>query len=110
VARRRPSRSQLALRWLGVLVLVAIAAAYVNPLRSYAHAKDGVRVKRAEVARLAHEKKMLTRRLQLAGTDTFIERQARELGLVQPGEHLYIVSGVDSWQKRAGDGAETAIR
>src|ERR671919_694520 len=33
--RTRPSRSALALRWIGALVLVGIAVAYVHPLREW---------------------------------------------------------------------------
>jgi cell division protein FtsB len=102
--RRRPSRSSLALRWLGVVVLLAIAIAYVHPLRAYLHARSQLRAREAEVTALSREKTALTERLKVTGTDGFIARQARELGLVRPGERLFIVSGVEAWQKRAGAG------
>ena len=95
MARRRPrSRSALALRWLGVAVLVAIALAYVHPLRAYLHARDEVERREAEVAELERKKRDLARRLALAGTDRFVEREARKLGLVKPGERLFIVKGI----------------
>ena len=95
MARRRPSRSALALRWIAVAALVAIALAYVQPLRSYLRLRAEVDAKRAKVAELAREKRELTRRVEFARTDAFVEREARKLGLVRPGERLFIVTGVE---------------
>ena len=92
--RRRRSRSALALRWLGVAVVLAIAAAYVHPLRSYREARGVVEQKKAEVRQLAKANEVLERRLSLAGTEEFVLREARKLGLVRAGERLYIVKGV----------------
>jgi cell division protein FtsB len=92
--RRRPSRSALALRWLALVVLAVIAAAYVHPLRAYLAARDDVGRRRAEVRGLEHERRALEERLALARTDAFVEREARKLGLVRPGERLFIVNGV----------------
>jgi cell division protein FtsB len=89
--RRRPSRSSLVLRWASILVFVAIALAYVRPFRAYLHGRAEVGARRAEVAKLAREKRELSSRLAQAGTDEFVVREARMLGLVRPGEHLYIV-------------------
>ena len=90
--RRRPSRSTLLLRWLAVAVLAVIAISYVQPLRSYQSARQEVDRRQAEVAALQREKRTLDARLESARTDQFVEREARKLGLVRPGELLYIVS------------------
>jgi cell division protein FtsB len=97
--RRRPSRSTLALRWLGVAALVAIALSYVHPLRSYRAARAGVAERRAELAALERENARLEQRLALSGEDAFVEREARRLGLVRPGERLFIVKGVEAWKR-----------
>ncbi len=89
IARR--SRSASALRWLGIAVIVAIAIAYVQPLRAYRQAQASVAAREADVQRLALENARLERRVSLAGTDEFIVREARKLGLVRPGERLFIV-------------------
>jgi cell division protein FtsB len=91
---RRPSRSQLALRWLALAVLLAIAIAYVQPLRAYQGAKDDVARRQAEVVQLEREREALEARLAVARTDEFAEREARKLGLVRPGERLFIVTGL----------------
>ena len=90
--RRRPSRSRLALRWLAVVVLAVIAAAYVHPLRAYRSAREDVERRRAEIRALEREQRALAERLAVARSDAFVEREARKLGLVRPGERLFIVS------------------
>jgi cell division protein FtsB len=97
--RRRPSRSTIALRWLGVAVLIAIALSYVHPLRSYQAARGRVAERRAQLASLEGENARLERRLAQSGEDAFIEREARRLGLVRPGERLFIVKGVEAWRR-----------
>jgi cell division protein FtsB len=97
--RARPSRSALALRWIGALVLVAIAVAYVHPLREFRAARADVAERRAEVDRLTRANRELESDLVRAGTSAFVEREARRLGLVKPGERLFIVTGIDEWKK-----------
>jgi cell division protein FtsB len=94
----RPSRSALALRWLGAAVLVAIAIGYVQPLRAYQGARGDVAERRAEVEQLERGNAALERRLARAGTTAFVEREARRIGLVRPGERLFIVTGVEEWK------------
>lgn len=91
--RRRPSRSSLALRWLAVVCLAAIAAAYVHPIRAYLDARGDVDRRKAEIAALEEEQEQLTAQRKVARTDDFVEREARKLGLVRPGERLFIVNG-----------------
>jgi cell division protein FtsB len=97
--RRRPSRSSLALRWLGVVAFVVIALSYVHPLRSYWAAQERVAERKAELAGLDRQNARLEKRLALSDNDAFIEREARRLGLVRPGERLFIVKGVEDWRK-----------
>lgn len=100
--RTRPSRSALALRWIAALVLVGIAVAYVHPLREWRAARADVAERRAEVDRLERANEKLEEQLAQAGTTAFVEREARRLGLVKPGEQLFIVSGIDEWKKKNG--------
>jgi cell division protein FtsB len=97
--RSRPSRSALVLRWLGVVVLLVIGIAYVHPIRSYRDARDEVAERKADVAELARRNAALNREVARAGEDEYVEREARRLGLVRPGERLYIVTGLEGGAK-----------
>jgi cell division protein FtsB len=101
---RRRSRSALALRWIGVLVLVVIAVGYVQPLRAYRDAQDDVAARQAQVNRIARDNAALEERLAEAETAGFVEREARRLGLVKPGERLFIVTDVDEWNRARRSG------
>ena len=100
MARRRPSRSKLALRWVGAAVLVLIALSYIHPLTSYRHAQSEVARRQAAIAALERDNQELTRRLMASGKSDFVVREARRLGLVRPGEHLFIVKGVKTSEGR----------
>jgi cell division protein FtsB len=91
---RKRSRTSRALGLLGAAALVAIALAYVSPLRAYLDARSVVAARKAEVAEIEREQAKLERRLAQSGTDEFVEQEARRLGLVRPGERLFIVKGL----------------
>ncbi len=94
--RRRPrSRSQLVKRWLAAGVLLLIASAYVQPLKAYLGARAEAERAREEVALLENERKALAARVAVARTEAFVEREARKLGFVRPGERLFIVNEKD---------------
>jgi cell division protein FtsL len=100
MARRRPSRSKLALRWVGAAILVAIALSYIHPLTSYRHAQKEVAERQASISVLERSNEELTKKLMDAGKDEFVIREARRLGLVRDGEHLFIVKGVEGSEER----------
>ena len=97
-ASTRPSKSTLALRWIGIAVLLVVAVGYVQPIRAYQQAQDDVAARRAQVERIEQRNERLERQLEEAETNEFIERSARRLGLVKPGERLFVVTGLDRWR------------
>jgi cell division protein FtsL len=101
MARRRPSRSKLVLRWAAVAVLVLIALSYIHPLASYRHARTEVAERRASIATLERGNAELAQKLTQTSRSEFVVREARRLGLVRPGEHLFIVKGVGSREERS---------
>ncbi len=110
-ARRLPKPAR-PLRWIGLVVLLAVAVGYVQPLRAYRDARDDVAAQRAEVDRIAHANVTLEQRITEAGTAEYVEREARRLGLVKPGERLFIVTGIDEWkqERRARAKANARLR
>ena len=86
-------------RWLAAALLVGVAVAYVHPIKSYQTAKSDVARKQAEVDTLERKRDKLKKRVALAQTDVFVEREARTHGLVRPGETLFLVQGIEKWQR-----------
>jgi cell division protein FtsB len=103
-ARRRVRRKVGAsrIRWdrLGrialVLVLFGVMVSYLNPMVNLLQAWQGSKSSEAELGELKREKVELTNRLREVSTPAALEREARRLGMVQPGEHAYIVHGLGS--------------
>jgi cell division protein FtsB len=94
---RRGRRS----RWLAAAALIAIALLYYKPVRTYLETRDALSGRAGEVARLRAERAGLERRLAVSTSDEALTREARRLGLVKPGERLFIVKGIPGWRKHA---------
>jgi cell division protein FtsB len=97
--RRRPRRGVLVRRWLGVGALCLVALLYYRPLRTYVDTRHTLVGRTAEVRALRSEKSKLTRRLEDSAGDSALVREARRLGLVKPGERLFIVRGIEAWKR-----------
>jgi cell division protein FtsB len=88
-----------------VLVVGALALAgllYAKPFQAYLHASRQLQQRRAEVRALRREKHVLQQRLAGSAGDAWIVQSARRLGLVQPGQRLFIVKGIAEWERRHG--------
>jgi cell division protein FtsB len=97
------------MRWAAVATLAVVALLYYRPLRSYVETRSSVQERRAEVRELRAKRDELARRLEDADTPEALARRARKLGLVKPGEELFIVKGIEEWRREAatrigGDG------
>jgi cell division protein FtsB len=97
--RSRPSRSRILLRWLALGVLAFVAFLYYQPMRSYFETRDALDDRATEVRALREEKRSLERRLAAGETPEALAREARRLGLVKPGEQLFIIKGIDAWRR-----------
>jgi cell division protein FtsB len=94
---RRPSRASLVRRWLGVAAVVIVGYLYYHPLRTYFETRSELSARRTEVARLAAEKHQLEQRLAASASSDALIREARRLGYIRSGEHLFIVKGIKAW-------------
>jgi cell division protein FtsB len=86
-------------RWSAVAAVVVVGYFYYHPLRAYFSTRDELHARRTEVARLAAEKRELTRRLSASESMDVVAREARRLGYVRRGEHLFIVKGIGAWRR-----------
>jgi cell division protein FtsB len=100
MARRRPPRSAVFRRWAAVGVLALVALLYYRPLHAYQHAKHEQAQRAAAVQKLRDEKARLERKLGASISLDTLAREARALGYVKPGEHLFIVKGIQQWRQR----------
>jgi cell division protein FtsB len=94
---RKPPRSRFVLRWLAVGAIVLLGLLYARPLRSYLDAKHDLARRATEVQTLKTQRRALQHRLAESTSSEALTRQARRLGLVRPGERLFIVKGVPAW-------------
>jgi len=99
VGSRRPPTATLARRWLAVLVIGLIGYAYYHPLRSWLGTRSELHSRSTEVAQLAAHERELRQRAQASQTLDSVAKQARQLGYIRPGEHLFIVKGIKAWEK-----------
>jgi cell division protein FtsB len=96
----RPRRRVPVLRWAAVATLVIVALLYYRPLKSYLETRASLQERQAEVQELRAKRDDLARRLDDADTPEALARRARKLGLVKPGEQLFIVKGIEDWMRR----------
>ncbi len=87
-------------RWLAVGALVLVALLYFRPLKTYFDTHSQVAQKQAVVQRLERQKSNLEHELGASTSVATLSREARALGYVHPGEHLFIVKNIDAWRKR----------
>jgi cell division protein FtsB len=98
--RRRRLGGPIARRWLAVGALVFVGLLYYRPLHDYLDASSQRSVRLAAVRQLRAEQAALERRLRRASSVAVLAREARTLGYVRPGEHLFIVKDVPQWRRR----------
>jgi cell division protein FtsB len=77
-----------------LIVLVGIVGLYIGPAHSYLSTMKEAKVKRAEVHRLQRENAHLRARRDALRSPKALEREARRLGMVRPGERAYVVKGL----------------
>jgi cell division protein FtsB len=83
-----------------------IGVLYYGPVKAYVSTSHQLAERKAEVQELSHEKAVLEQRLTISGTGQALLEEARRLGYVRPGEHLFVVRGVKAWVKaHAGSSA-----
>jgi cell division protein FtsB len=67
---------------------------YLNPLVGLLQAWQGSKASEQQLAQLKQEKIELARQLDEVSSPAMLEREARKLGMVRPGEHAYVVRGL----------------
>jgi cell division protein FtsB len=87
-------------RWFAVAALLLVALLYYRPLKAYVDARGQLAQKQTQVQALEAERARLRHRLGSSTSLDTLAREARALGYVKPGEHLFIAKGINQWRKR----------
>jgi cell division protein FtsB len=87
-------------RWFAVGALVLVGLLYYRPLHDYLDARSERAARVAAVQQLERQQAGLERRLDHASSLTALVAEARTLGYIRPGEHLFIVKDIPQWRRR----------
>ena len=98
--RRRRLGGPIARRWFALGALVLIGLLYYRPVHDYFDAQSQRAVQLTAVQQLRAEQAVLERRLKHASSLGALAAEARTLGYVRPGEHLFIVKDIPQWRRR----------
>ena len=78
-----------------VLVLFGVMVSYLNPVVNLFDAWRDSKAGDERLATLKQENRRLSDQVREASTPAVLEREARKLGMVRPGEDSYVVRGLD---------------
>lgn len=81
-------------RMVLLVVLLGITSLYIGPLQSYWSTRQQSVAKHHEVQQLRRENVRLKERRAALRTRGTLEKEARKLGMVRPGERPYSVGGL----------------
>jgi cell division protein FtsB len=87
-------------RLLAIGALALLGFLYWKPLHTYLHVKHQLQTRQNQVQVLQAEQTSLNQRIAQIGSTEQLVREARRLGLVKPGEQLFIVKGIPAWRKK----------
>lgn len=108
--RRRRIGGPIARRWFAVGALVLVGLLYYRPLHDFMDARSERAARIAAVRQLERQQASLERRLKHASSDAALEAEARTLGYIRPGDHLFIVKDIPQWRRRQHGGSHAAPR
>ena len=97
--RRRRIGGPIARRWFAVGALLLVGLLYYRPLHDFVQARSQRAVRVTEVRHLQKERAALERRLRRASSLAVLTQEARSLGYIRPGEHLFIVKDIPQWRR-----------
>jgi hypothetical protein len=96
--KARSGRRRLRLLWTIGIVAIAVYL-YYRPIASYLETRNDLTARRTEVESLRLVRAELELRLVNSTSVDSIEREARRIGWVKPGERLFVVKGIPAWRK-----------
>ena len=100
--KRKPTtacigRRRLRLLWAIGIVGIAVFL-YYRPIASHVETRNDLTTRRAEVESLRLVRAELELRLVNSTSVESLEREARRIDYVKPGERLFVVKGIPAWR------------
>jgi len=89
---------------------VLVGLLYYRPLHDFFQARSERAARLGEVQQLQREQAILEQHVHQASSLAAQAAEARTLGYVRPGEHLYIVKDIPQWRRRQHGGSHAASR
>jgi len=101
--RKSIGRGRRRLLWaVGILGIAAYL--YYRPIASYMETKNDLASSRTEVESLRLVRAELELRLVNTTSVGSLEREARRINYVKPGERLFVVKGIPAWRQARSAG------
>jgi hypothetical protein len=91
-----------------IVVVVVVAYLYYRPITSWLHTREALARRTEQVRILEVRKGGLERDVARATSEKQMIRQARRIGLVRPGERLFIINGISAWERAHMRGTRAA--
>jgi hypothetical protein len=100
---RSAGRGRLRLLWAVGILGIAVYL-YYRPIASYLETRSDLETSRTEVESLRLVKAELELRLVNTNSPGSLEREARRINYVKPGERLFVVMGIPAWRQARSAG------
>lgn len=78
-----------------MLVLFGVMVSYLNPMVNLVDAWRDSKAGKEQLTQLQAQYSSLRQQVGKARDPITLEREARKLGMVKPGEHAYVVRGIE---------------
>jgi cell division protein FtsB len=78
--------------------IVLLGFLYWKPVHTYLSTRQELHQRQLEVSNLGAQRRQLEQQVRAVGSGRALVREARRLGLVKPGERLFIVRGIGTWR------------
>ena len=76
-----------------------IGLLYYRPVHSYLHARRELTARTTEISQLTAQNRALQEQLASTTNGATLVQAARRIGLVKPGERLFIVKDIAAWRR-----------
>jgi cell division protein FtsB len=96
---RRRLGGPVARRWFAVGALLLVGLLYYRPLHDFVDARSQRAVRVSAVRQLQKEHTELQQQLKRGSSLSVLVQEARALGYIRPGEHLFIVKDIPQWRR-----------